>query len=249
MVARLVLGAGRGRLLRQSLTESLSLAVLGGSIGIGLGWVGVRLLPAVAASLSRRDLDSAVILPRLDEVGIDASVLTFAVAVSLLTGILVGVVPALRQTRTESIDLLRQGGGSAASGLDVRGRSRAQGLLVAFEIGIALVLSVGSGLLIRSFIELANVDPGYDSRGIVTFQLALPDGGRLLDASEAVAGRVQSLPGVLGAAYTRQLPMVRARSLVPLRTAPELPTEPAPPPAPPGDGEPAGMARHAARQP
>ena len=234
VVARLVLGAGRGRLLRQSLTESLSLAVLGGGVGIGLGWVGVRLLPAFAASLSRRDLDSAVILPRLAEVGIDASVLAFSVAVSLLTGVLVGVVPALRQTRTESIDLLRQGGGSAASGFDVRGRSRAQGLLVAFEIGIALVLSVGSGLLIRSFIELANVDPGYDSEGIVTFQLALPDGGRLLDASEAVAGRVQSLPGVLGAAYTRQLPMVRARSLVPLRTGPELPTEPAPPPAPPG---------------
>ena len=125
VVARLVLGAGRGRLLRQSLTESLTLAVLGGGVGIGLGWVGVRLLPAVAASLSRRDLDWAVILPRLDEVGIDASVLAFAVAVSLLTGVLAGVVPALRQTRTESTDLLRQGGGSAASGFDVRGRSRA----------------------------------------------------------------------------------------------------------------------------
>ena len=134
VVTRLFLGAGRGRLLRQSLTESLTLAVLGGGVGIGLAYAGVRLLPALAASSSRRDLDAAVILPRLDEVGIDASVLVFAVAVSVLTGLLSGTIPALRGTRPGSADLLRQGGGSTVSGFDVRGGNRAQGLLVAFEI-------------------------------------------------------------------------------------------------------------------
>ena len=234
VVARLVLGASRGRLLRQSLTESLCLAVLGGGVGIGLAHAGVRLLPTIATSLARRDLESAVILPRLDEVGVDGSVLVFTVVVSVLTGVLFGVVPALRQAHTGSVDVLRQGGGSAASGFDVRGRSRAQGLLVACEVGVALVLCVGSALLIRSFVELADVDPGYDAEGVVTFQLVVPVGRNLVDVSELLVDRVQSLPGVLGAAYTRQLPMVRARSLVPLRTTPELPAEPAPPPAPPG---------------
>ena len=92
VVTRLFLGAGRGRLLRQSLTESLTLAALGGGVGIGLAHVGVRLLPALAASSSRRDLDAAVILPRLDEVGIDVSVLAFALAVSVLTGLLSGTI-------------------------------------------------------------------------------------------------------------------------------------------------------------
>ena len=231
---RLFLGAGRGRLLRQSLTESLTLAALGGGGGIGLAHVGVRLLPALAASSPRRDLDAAVILPRLDEVGIDVSVLSFALAVSVLTGLLSGAVPALRGTRPGSAKLLRQGGGSTVSGFDVRRGHRAQGLLVAFEIGLALVLSIGSGLLMRSFVELVSVDPGYDAEGIVTFQLELPAGRNLADVSETLAGRVQSLPGVLGAAYTRHLPLARARSLVPLRTTPGLPTEPAPPPAAPG---------------
>ena len=213
---------------------SLCLALLGGGVGIGLAHAGVRLLPTIATSLSRRDLDSAVILPQLDEVGIDGSVLLFTVVVSVLTGVLFGVVPALRRARTGSVDVLRQGGGSAASGFDVRGRSRAQGLLVACEVGVALVLCVGSALLIRSFVELADVDPGYDPEGVVTFQLVVPTGRNLVDVSEMLVDRVQSLPGVLGAGYTRQLPMVRARSLVPLRTTPELPAEPAPPPAPPG---------------
>ena len=234
VIVRFVLGAARGRLLRQSLTESLCLALVGGGVGIGLAHAGVGLLPSLAASLARRDLDSVVILPRLEEVGIDASVLMFTVVVSVLTGVLFGVVPALRRTRAGSADVLRQGGGSGASGFDVRGRSRVQGLLVACEIGLALVLCVGSALLIRSFVELANVDPGYDAEGVVTFQLVAPAGRNLVDVSEMLADRVQSLPGVLGAAYTRQLPMVRARSLVPLRSTPELPAEPAPPPAPPG---------------
>ena len=234
VVARLVLGASRGRLLRQSMIESLCLALLGGGVGIGLAHAGVRLLPTIATSLSRRDLDSAVILPQLDEVGIDGSVLLFTVVVSVLTGVLFGVVPALRRARTGSVDVLRQGGGSAASGFDVRGRSRAQGLLVACEIGVALVLCVGSALLIRSFVELADVDRGYDAERVVTFQLVVPAGRNLVDVSEMLADRVQSLPGVLGAAYTRQLLMVRARSLVPLRTTPRLPAEPAPPPAPSG---------------
>ena len=235
VVTRLFLGAGRGRLLRQSLTENLTLAVLGGGVGIGLAHVGVRLLPVLAAtSSSGRELDAAVVLPRLDEVGIDASVLAFALAVSLLSGFLSGAIPALRGMRPGSADLLRQGGGSAVSGFDVRRGNRTQGLLVAFEIGLALVLSIGSGLLMRSFVELASVDPGYDAEGIVAFQVDLPGGRNLVDLSENVASRVQSLPGVLGAAYTRQLPMARARSLVPLRTTPELPGEPAPPPAPPG---------------
>lgn len=134
----------------------------------------MRLLPTIATSLSRRDLESPVILPRLDEVVIDGSVLMFTVVVSVLTGVLFGVVPALRQARTGSVDVLRQGGGSVASGFDVRGRSRAPGLLVACQVGVALVLCVGRALLIRSFVGLADVDPGYDAEGVVTFQLVVP---------------------------------------------------------------------------
>ena len=185
VVVRFVLGAARCRLLRQSPTESLCLALLGGGVGIGLACAGVRLLPTIASSLPRRDLESAVVLPRIDEVGIDASVLMFTVVVAVLTGVLFGVVPALRRMRTGSVDVLRQGGGSAASGFDVRGGSRVQGLLVACEIGIALVLCVGSALLIRSFVELANVDPGYDAEGVVTFQLVVPAGRNLVDVRDA----------------------------------------------------------------
>lgn len=145
--------------------------------------------------------------------------------------------------------MLRQGGGSVASGFDVRGRSPAPGLLVACQVGVALVLCVWSALLIRSFVELADVDPGYDAEGVVTFQLVVPAGRNLVDVSEMLVDRVQSLPGVLGAAYTRQLPMVRARSLVPLRTTPELPAEPAPPPAPPGVVNAPEWPDNAARQP
>ena len=201
---------------------------------LGVAHAGGRLLPTIATSLTRRDLESPVILPRLDEVAIDGSVLVFTVVVSVLTGVLFGVVPALRQARTGSVDVLRQGGGSAASGFDVRGRSRAQGLLVACEVGVALVLCVGSALLIRSFVELADVDPRLRCRG-----------GRHLPARRARrpqprrrlrdAGRPRAVAaGRSRRRLHRQLPMVRARSLVPLRTTPELPAEPAPPPAPPG---------------
>ena len=131
----------------------------------------------------------------------------------------------------------------------MRGRSRVQGLLVACEIGVALVLCVGSALLIRSFVELADVDPGYEAEGVVTFQLVVPTGRNLVDVSEMLANRVQSLPGVLGAAYTRQLLMVRARSLVPLRTTPQTARRACPASRPAGRGEPARVAGPAARQP
>ena len=174
VVAHLVLGASRGRLLRQSLTESLCLALLGGGVGIGLTHAGVRLLPTIAASLSRRDRESAVILPRLDEVAIDGSVLVFTVVVSVLTGVLFGVVPARRQARTGSADVLRQSGGFVASGFDVRDRSRAPGLLVACQVGVALVLCAGSALLIRSFVQSGRRRPRLRCRGSSPSSLPCP---------------------------------------------------------------------------
>ena len=158
VAVRSALGAGTSRLVRQMLTESVLLAMLGGALGLALAAFGTRValteLPAM--------------LPRASEVGVDARVLWFSVLLSLCAGILFGLVPALRTARGNTYETLKEGGRGA-----VGSRHRTQGALVAIQMAMALVLLTGAGLVIRSLAQLWNVDPGFNPDNILTFNLAL----------------------------------------------------------------------------
>jgi len=161
LAIRLALGATQGRIIRQLLTESILVALAGGVLGLAIAAWGtgamLKLLPAA--------------LPRMDEIGIDGRVLAFTFGASLLAGILFGLAPALKISRTDVQASLKEGGRSV-----VRTRNRAQGVLVVAEIAMALVLLVGAGLMIRSVAQLWRVKPGFDPRNAVEFSIALaPD--------------------------------------------------------------------------
>jgi predicted permease len=156
---RVALGAGRARLVRQLLTESLLLAVSGGALG---------LLLAQAATRAALKL-MPVQLPRATAIGIDSRVLFFTAAISLLAGILFGIVPALRISHPHLHDTLKEGGRGGSGS-----RNRAQGAFVVAEMAMALVLLVGAGLMVRSLIVLWGTNPGFDPANVVTFGLALP---------------------------------------------------------------------------
>jgi predicted lysophospholipase L1 biosynthesis ABC-type transport system permease subunit len=195
---RLALGAGGGRVIRQLLTESILLAILGAAAGTGVAFGGVRLLRLLATTLPRRDLGTVVSIPRIDEVGIDASVLLFTLAVAILTGLLFGLAPAVRHSRQNAIDVLHDGSGSPMSGFEVFRRARMQSLLIVAEIATAMMLFVGGSLLMRSFVRLSNVDPGYDLREVVTFQVVLPQRRyspvQFVTVAENISTRLQSAP-------------------------------------------------------
>ena len=233
LAVRVAIGASRGRLIAQALTESLLLASVGGVAGTGLAFAGVRLLRTLGASLPRRDIGPGIGFPRLDEIGIDRRVWAFALAVSVLTGIVAGLAPAIRQSRAAAMDLLREGASAGASGFDVFRRHRIQGVLVIAEIAMATLLFAGGGLLIHSLVNLSRVDPGYDAAHVLTAQVSLPRryASTLPAFAEELAARLERLPGVEAAGYARALPMIRMRQLTLLRTTPEMPRQmPAPPP-------------------
>jgi predicted permease len=235
MAVRLALGAGRSRLVRQALTESVLLALVGGFAGMGLAYGGVRLLQTLGTGLVRRDVGLGVGLPRLDEIGIDASVLAFTLGASVLTGLVFGLAPAIRQSRTGPMDMLREATGSATSGFNLLRHNRMQGLLVVAEIAMTMILFVGGGLLIHSVVNLSHVAPGYNPTHLLTAQLSLPQGrypgAQLIAFADNVTAQLQRLPGVRAAGYAWQLPMIRTRQLTVLRTTPEMPTPmPVPPP-------------------
>jgi predicted permease len=190
---RAALGAGQWRLLRQSLTESILLALAGGGLGLLLAALGTRaILNALPAGL-----------PRADEIGLDALVLLFTAAISLLTGILAGLAPALKTSQWRLAETLK-GGGRCAGG----GRYRAQGLLVAVEMALALVLLIGAGLMIRTLSALWNVDPGFQPDNVLTFGLSFPPSMRSAspEAKRAslrdLSDRLNELPGVKAASFS-----------------------------------------------
>ena len=156
---RMALGAGRGRILRQLLTESLLLAAIGGGLGV--------LLAALGTKAALRVLPET--LPRAAEVGIDARVLVFAAGVSLLAGICFGLLPALKISKSGAQTALKEGG-RGGSGT----RHRVQRALVAAEMALALVLLIGAGLMIRTLGALWNVNPGFQPKNVLTFGFALP---------------------------------------------------------------------------
>ena len=184
---RAAIGASRGRLVRQLLTESLLLALIGGALGL--------LLASWGTQVALRNLAEG--LPRAGEVHLDARALLFTVAISLGCGVFFGLAPALK-TRAHSLhDTLKEGGrGESGS------RHRAQGVLVAVEMAVALVLLISAGLMVRSLSELWRVNPGFDSHNVLTFGIALPPSMRTAGADgiraalRNVEQRMKAVPGV-----------------------------------------------------
>jgi putative ABC transport system permease protein len=184
---RAALGAGRWRLLRQSLTESMLLALAGGGLGLVVAGWGTQAALSVLPTT----------LPRAQEVGLDSRVLIFTLAISLLTGILSGLAPALKTSQGRLSEMLKEGGRGASGG-----RRHAQGALVAVEMALALVLLIGAGLMIRSLTALWNVDPGFRPNNVLTFglspspslQTAKPDAIRA--ALRGLSDKIGSTPGV-----------------------------------------------------
>jgi putative ABC transport system permease protein len=158
---RTALGASRSRLLQQLLTESVLIALLGGVAGLVVASWGVRLLIAAAPDA----------IPRLHEVTVDGRIVTFSTAMSLATGLLFGMVPAIRTSRTQLHDTLKEGGRSS----DASMHRRAGGALVISEVALSLVLLIAAGLLVHSFVKLQDVEPGFQPSNLLTFRLSLPE--------------------------------------------------------------------------
>jgi putative ABC transport system permease protein len=196
---RTALGASRLRIIRQLLTESLLLSLLGGALGLLLAMWGVDLL--IAASPTD--------LPRVKEIGLDAQVLGFTALVSILTGLLFGVAPALQSTRLELNESLKEGGRGSTDGLR---RNRVRSLLVVSEVALSLVLLVGAGLLIRSFVYLLNLSPGFDTQGVLIADIPLsrsryPTGEQQAAFTRQAIERTRELPGVTSVAAVNIVPL------------------------------------------
>lgn len=199
MALRAALGARRARLVRQLLTESTILALAAGALGTVLAYFGARALVALNPGS----------VPRLDGARLDGAVLALSAVTSLLTGILVGVVPALRHSHLRMHDALR-GGARATGPHDVRRGLRS--LLVVGEVAMALVVLVGAGLLLRSFVTLQRVDAGFRAEGTLTFQLTLPrtrydSAAKIVVFHRGLQERLAAMPGVEHAAAVSPLPM------------------------------------------
>jgi putative ABC transport system permease protein len=221
---RCVLGAGRGRLIRYFLTESMTLGLCGGLVGVLLSLAGLRLLRSLAVTVSRVDLGDQLSIPRIDEIGVDGTVLAFALVMSIATVVVFGLAPALHFARADTSGPLRDGNRSTNQGYRLGGYLSARSALVVGEIGLAMMLLAGGGLLIRSFIQLSHVDAGYDPSNVVTFQVAVPadlySAARSKAFAEEFVERVRLLPGVVSAAYANQLPMVSLVNSFPLGSRP-----------------------------
>jgi putative ABC transport system permease protein len=196
---RVALGASRSQILVQRMVEGVLLAVLGSAVGLLLAHWGLRLL--VAANPAN--------LPRIEEAGLNGRVLVFTLALAFLTGILSSLAPALQTSRTDPRTALREGDRSATAGV---GRGRTQGLLVAVEVALALVLLIGAGLLIRSFRTVSSVDPGFDTRNLLVSQVSLPtvkyptiEARRVF--FESMLDRIRAVPGVQSATFSDFLPI------------------------------------------
>jgi putative ABC transport system permease protein len=199
LAVRAALGAGRRRLMRQLLTESMILALAGGLVGLLLAFWGTEALGAIQPRG----------IQQLGEVRVDTTVVAFTASVALLTGILFGLVPALQVTRSDLAGSIREGARGALSGRS--GKRLRNGLVVA-EMALAVMLLAGAGLLIRSFVGLTSVDPGFQPQGVLSVELSLP-GGSYPDAESArqfysrLHERLTGLPGVTSAGAVSTLPL------------------------------------------
>ena len=200
---RLAMGAGRIRLIRQLLTESLLLALLGGVVGLLLSVWGIDgLSKAIPQGFSK-------FIPGWQNLGLDKTALAFTVIVSVVTGLIFGLVPALQATKTNFNEALKEGGkGSSGKG----SRNRARSALVVLEIASSLVLLIGAGLMVRSFVELLRSDYGINPTNVLTMQVSLPNEKyspyqQRINFYEDLLGRISALPGVSKAGAVGNLPM------------------------------------------
>jgi len=206
LAIRSAVGANRGRVVRQLLTESVLLAGCGGILGLGVGAAGVRgLLLLVPGNIPRvTDATGTVVIPALDW-----RVMAFTLGISLLTGLLFGLFPALQTSKPDLVATLKEASGRSGTGVR---HKRVRSALVVAEMALALVLLVGAALLIRSFMGLRAVDPGIDPHNVFTFQTSLASGAYATTANVTaltaqVIRRVETLPGVEAAASTIVLPV------------------------------------------
>jgi putative ABC transport system permease protein len=205
---RSALGASSVRVIRQLLTESVMLALIGGVLGLILAHFGTNLILAFLADK----------LPGSVDVGLDSQVLAFTLCVSVLTGVLAGILPALRSGKSDVHEALKQGLGRTDAD---SGGHRTRSVLVMAEVALSLVLLIGAGLMIRSFQQLENVAPGFDSHGVLTMTAAVarskfPQPVRQINFFEQVLQRVRALPGVESAGVIDDIPLDNGGSHQPI---------------------------------
>ncbi len=209
LAVRAALGAGRTRLMKQLLTESFVLSIIGGALGLLLAnWL-LQVLPTIAPAG----------FPRLNDVHLDGLALTFALAATIGTAILSGALPAIRGSRTGLAGAMGDGD-ARSTGSAAR---RLRGGLLVVEAALAVVLLVGAALLIRSFIRLTSVDAGYSTENVLTAQVILPPspaGSTPPDMAEAILQRVRTMPGVLAAGAANMAPLIPI-SAIRMLTLPE----------------------------
>ena len=202
MAIRSALGAGRWQLVRLLLAESLVLGVVGGAIGLFLAWWGIGLLVSLAPSD----------IPRLGEIGLDGRVLSFTFALSLMTVLLFGLIPAWQSARVNLNDALKESGRGSTRGHGLRGS------LVVAEIALTLVLLVGSGLLLRTLIRMQSVDLGFNHENLLTMRVSLLDSkykerGQTANFYQQLLARIEKLPGVQSAGLTSSPPMIKLNNM------------------------------------
>ncbi len=218
IAVRVALGARRWRLLRQFLTESVLLATLGGIVGLGIAYGGLILLKTfIPENISQAR-----------EISVDFKVLGFTFLVSVITGLIFGLAPALQAARFNQTETLKEGGRDSATGSSGK---RIRGLLVMSEVAVSLVLLIGAGLLINSFLRLRNVDPGFRADNLLTMKFVLPEPKyAAFDKRTAfyddLVQRVEGLAGVKSAAVTTNLPLYRQGNSISI----SIEGRPAPPP-------------------
>lgn len=199
VAVRAALGASRARTMGQLLTESLLLAVLGGIFGLVIAFRSVPALVSLAPAAS---------IPRSGDIAVDGKVLIFTLMITLATGLVFGVVPAFQASKCDLNETLKQSGRS--SDTNMRNR-RVRSALVVSEVAVAVMLLVGAGLLLRSFVSLRNVNPGFNPRHVLSLQFSVPGSKsseeQLTDFRRQVVERVAVLPGVASVALTRDLPL------------------------------------------
>jgi putative ABC transport system permease protein len=195
---RTALGAARGRIVRQVLTESVVLAVVGGTLGLGVAAAGVRLLAAIQRGT-----------PRIADSHVNLPVLLFTLGVSLFTGLLVGLAPALQSGHAQLVSALKEGGRGASAGASLQ---RTRAALTVAEVALAVVLLAGSGLLMRSFARLTAVDPGFQPSRVIAGMVSLPLGKypgveQARVTLDQLLAKVRAIPGVESATLGLDLPI------------------------------------------
>jgi putative ABC transport system permease protein len=199
MAIRVALGASLKRMLRQLLTESVLVSILGGAAGLLLAIWAIDLLRMIGAQT----------VPRLREVNLDLSVLAITFGVAVGTGILFGLVPAVVSAKPELTEALKEGGRSSTGGAH---RNRLRNALIVAETVLALVLLIGAGLLVKSFVRLQNVSPGFNPHNVLTAEISLPvekypRGLPVINFYSEAERRIKNIPGVQHAAFTVMLPL------------------------------------------